>query len=202
MNSESLLFHPEDTLARATGRVQIRRFTSQGRACAWAFFPNGLQLLAVLKRLPIADIRVIVRHGTRHDALPGTAHALEHLVCKDVLREGPHPALRPLLALGLERNASTTLERTAYSAQTRFPGWKRLLRGLLALTFASETIDERRWLRERSAILQEIHQTRAESAISSGILAGRHPQVERFRSPGIGTTEHVMAMAADDLRAA
>ncbi len=196
-----LRFRPEDARAQRSGKPVVTIVESGPRRHAWIFLPSGLQVMAPLQKLPIIDISVTVRHGGLYDTIPGTAHAIEHLIYRDVLEVGPHPALRPLIGRGLRYNAFTQDEMTYYWGRTPYREWKDLLAGLLTLTFqATPLIEPVRWERERPAILEEIRGRDESKRISDALRAALYPHVARLRTSLLGDKSDVERLTTDDLR--
>ncbi len=200
-HSPPLRFNPEDARAQRTGKPVVRMVEGKIQSFAWIFLPSGLQVMAPLKRLPIVSAAVAIRQGAYHEEKPGTAHALEHLVCKDVLQPGVHPALQPLIGTGLRTNAFTRGELTCYWALTPFRSWRALLDGLLKLVFrAHPFIDHRRWKREQPAIIEESLRERSENErIALAVSAAAYPTFERMRHPIDGTVEDIERLTVEDL---
>lgn len=199
MEHEQLVFREEDARARETGKTVITRIQHGKDRYVWIFLPGGLQVMMPLERRPVVDVSIIIRQGTMSDEIPGIAHALEHLVCKDPLENGPHPALRSLVPIGLRSNARTVYNRTVYMARSPHHGWNRLLTGMIKMVFASEIIDEKRWFQERPAIL---HETRGRSDLArtrEAIEAAIHPNVPRLQSTMCGSEKEILSISADDL---
>ncbi|MBP7006239.1 insulinase family protein [Patescibacteria group bacterium] len=197
-----LAFRAEDAVAKSSGDVQITLISDTTDQFAWVFFPSGFQVLAALKRLPIIDMSLAIRRGARVDEIYGEAHAIEHLIVKDVLTDGPHPALRKLTPLGLETNAYTSDEVTSYWGRTLHRGWRTLLDGLVEMVFHATTIDEEHWKKERPAILQELHGRDENRRVFDAVRRARFPHVERFEATGIGREEDILALTPERLRAA
>ncbi len=162
---KELVFHPLDEKARRTGQVQHTTFSLKGVRNVWVFFPNGLQMIGSCRNDPTVYCGIGIRNGSRHDKIPGTAHALEHMIPDDVLREGWHPLLEPIAArYGMRGNASTGYEQARYYNICLRAGWKPLLEALLEIVFKPRMIDTKRWEKEQPAILQEIRQRDTEDA--------------------------------------
>lgn len=200
-HSPPLSFRPEDARARQTGKPVVRIIEGIRRSFAWIFLPSGLQVMAPLRRLPIVHAAVAVRQGAYHEEKPGTAHALEHLVCKDVHVPGTHPALASLIRHGLHTNAFTQGELTCYWGLIPFHNWRGLLNGLLTMVFqAQPLIDHSRWKKERPAILEESLRQRTENTrIAIAMRTAAYPAFERFRHPIDGTVEDIERLTVDDL---
>lgn len=198
--SAPLVFRTEDAEARRTGKVITRELTNGKDRYAWAFFPFGLQLMAPLKAQPIIDVSITIRNGAQDDTIPGIAHALEHMVCKDVFSEGVHPAYEPIIPYGLIYNASTSYERTNYFAFTQNGVWREALDALIKIVFHSETIDEARWEKERPAILQEIRSAGEDRRVWNALNALHHPQNPRKQTPILGHEADVKRITAADLK--
>lgn len=196
-----LRFNPEDAQAQRTGTPVVRLVEGKLQSFAWIFLPSGLQVMAPLKRLPVVNANIAIRQGAYHDEKPGTAHALEHLVCKDVLEPGVHPALRPLIRTGLRSNAFTRGEVTCYWAAAPFRSWRALLAGLLEMVFrAHPFIDHRRWKKERPAIIEESLRERNENGrVTLAMRAAAYPAFERMGHPIDGTVEDIERLTAADL---
>ncbi len=196
-----LAFNPEDARAQRTGTPVVRLVEGKRQSFAWIFLPSGLQVMAPLKRLPIVNVAVAIRQGAYHEEKPGTAHALEHLVCKDVLQPGVHPALQPLIRAGLRTNAYTRGELTCYWAMSPFRNWRALLDGLLRMVFrARPLIDRERWEKERPAIIEESRRERNENMrIVLAIRAAAYASFERMRHPIDGTVEDIERLTVEDL---
>ncbi|MBP7006240.1 insulinase family protein [Patescibacteria group bacterium] len=199
MQNGQLAFRQEDIQARRTGTTVVTHIRHGKDRYVWIFHPSGLQIVMPLERLSVVNVNIVIRQGTMSDKIPGIAHALEHLVCKDTLEEGPHPALRALVPIGLRNNAQTNYNTTSYYARSPYRGWKALLNGLVDMVFASTTIDEARWMKERPAIL---HETRGRSDLArtrEAIEAALHQNTPRLQSTMCGSEDEILSLSADDL---
>lgn len=197
-----LTFRAEEAQAKTTGEAQISLLSDGTDRFAWVFFPSGFQILATLKRLPIIDMSIAIRRGARLDETYGEAHAIEHLIVKDVLSDGPHPALHKLTPLGLETNAYTSDELTSYWGRTLHRGWRTLLDGLIEMVFHATTIDEARWQKERPAILQELYGRDEQRRVFDEVRKARFPHIDRFQVTNIGREEDILALTPERLQAA
>lgn len=194
-----LAFHPLSERARLSGSTQSLEFTRGKDRFIWMFFPNGLQCMAPIRKLPAVKVSIVVRRGHIHDHIPGASHALEHLLIKDVLVEGPHPLLKPFLKHGLEFNASTTWEHTTYWTRSTYRAWKGLLEALLHMVFLEPRIDDERWNKERPAIHQELRSRPEERRVHDALLKSLYPDQPRFSVPSIGLAADIDRLTATDL---
>lgn len=195
-----LTLRPEALEAAKTGKRVITEFERFGERFAWVFYPNGLQVLLLLRKLPFVRIRVGVRTGALDDLVPGTLHALEHMLVKDVLEIGPHPAIRHLQPYGLGVNASTGYDQMSLYAKTIYRYWRDLLKGLLTMAFSASTLDQERWEHERPAIEQEINSATEEVRVDSAIRIALHPHIPELHPIPYGTLESVAQLNASQLR--
>lgn len=195
-----LTLRPEAVEAAKTGKRVITEFERFGERFAWAFYPNGLQAMLLLRKLPFVRIRIGIRTGALDDLVPGTLHALEHMLTKDVLEIGPHPAVRHLLPYGLGVNASTGYELMSLYAKAAYKCWRDLLQGLLTMAFSASTLDQERWERERPAIEQEINSDTEEVRVGSAIRIALHPHIPALHPIPYGTLESVAQLDASQLR--
>ncbi len=202
--SPHIVFHPLALVARRTKRVQSTTFVYDKKKVLWAFFPNGFQVLAPCEELPYVDMRIAIRHGGFDDGIPGAAHALEHLVCKDNLVEGAHPLLQPIVRqyglAGMHGISNTSAERTEYPVKSMHAVWRKLLDRSLRIVFCSTTIDTARWKKELPAILSEIHGRSEHDRIIDARRAFLHgASLTRHQTPTIGTKESVRRITVENL---
>ena len=194
-----LTFHSLDEQAQRSGVTQFYEFTRGKDRFIWMFFPNGLQCLAPIRKLPAVKVAVVVRRGHIHDQIPSASHALEHLLIKDVLVEGPHPLLKPFLKYGLEFNAMTTWEHTTYWTRSTHRAWKGLLDALLRMVFLEPRIDDQHWNKERPAIHQELRSRPEERRVHDALLKALYPDRPRFGVPSVGLASDIDRLTATDL---
>ncbi len=195
-----LTLRPEALEAAETGKRVITKFERFGERYVWVFYPNGLQVMFELRKLPFVHINIGIRTGAFDDEIPGTAHALEHMLVKDPLIEGDHPVLQPLAPYGLEVNASTDYETVELYGKTAYRKWRELLKSLLTMMFQANTIDEKRWQKERPAIEQEIHSLKEEKLLDGALRELLHPHVPQLHPRSFGTLASVLSLSAERLR--
>lgn len=195
-------FHPLDIQAKTTGQIQTERFSCGKDQLVWMFFPSGFQILAPLKQLPTVDASLVIRHGHFHDVLEGTAHALEHLIIKDVRMEGPHPLFRPLVRHGLEWNAYTNWERTLYWGKTTHRSGALLIQALLRIVNSDDLLTADRLEKERPAILQECRGRTEERRINDALFRELYPHIPRFHTASLGSVDTISRLQIEDLRQA
>lgn len=186
-----LILRPEALEAAKTGKRVVTEFKRYGERFAWVFYPNGLQVMLLLRKLPYVRIRVSLRTGALDDTIFGELHALEHLLAKDVLEENVHPILRHLLPYGLETNASTSYEDISLYGRSIYRTWRDLLRGLLTMALHPCTLDQTRWDKERPAIEQEIRSMTENIRVDNAIRAALNPNIKRLHSRPFGTLNSV-----------
>ncbi len=198
-----LTFRPEDTEARATGKLVVRRWTIGRRELVWLFFPSGFQVLAWLKPLPIIDLNLAFRYGADHEGPRlGIAHALEHLVCDDAVSTDLGPAFKPLLRHGIKNNGWTDYQMVWYWLQTRRQATREAINGLLDMAFAPHDLNQKAWAREQAAILQEFRGHGEDRRINQAIRTAQYPHFERRHQGVIGTPESIQALTLDTLKEA
>lgn len=196
----ALKLRPEALKANETNKRVITEFEHFGERFAWVFYPNGLQAILLLRKLPFVRIRIGIRSGALDDLVPGTLHALEHMLAKDVFEIGPHPAVRHLLPHGLGVNASTSYDQMSLYGKTAYRCWRGLLKGLFSMAFSPHTLDQRRWEQERPAIEQEIRSATEEVRVQSAIRAALHPHIRQLHPRPYGTLDSVAHLTIEDLQ--
>ncbi len=195
-----LTLRPEAIEAAKTGKRVITEFKRFGERYAWVFYPNGLQVMFEVRKLPFVHLKIGIRTGAFDDRIAGTAHALEHMLVKDPLLKGDHPAIQGLAPYGLEVNASTSYDIVDLYGKTSYRKWRQLLSGILQMVFSAHTIDERRWLVERPAIEQEIRSVNEIGLLNGALCTLLHPHVPQLHHLPFGTHESILSIRADDLR--
>ncbi len=195
-----LILRPEALEAAKTGKRVVTEFKRYGERYAWVFYPNGLQVLFEVRKLPFVHFKIAIRTGAFDDGIAGEAHALEHMLVKDPLIEGDHPALQKLAPHGLEVNASTGYDVVDLYGKTAYRKWRELLNGFLQMMFSAHTIDERRWLAERPAIEQEIRSTDEAALLQNKLRVLLNPHVPQIHHRPFGTRESVLKLGANVLR--
>ena len=118
--------------------------------------PNGTKLLYHQGYQPnITHIVVMVKSGSRQDAIPGTAHLLEHLLFKRTKKHGTFQILNRLESIGGELNAFTNKEYICLYASVRTNYTQRAL-SLLAEIIFECNFNDKDLVLEQSVVLDEI----------------------------------------------
>ena len=122
---------------------------------------NGLTVASdAMDSVETASVGVWVGVGTR-DEMPevnGVSHLLEHMAFKGTRRRSAQAIAEEIEAVGGHLNAYTSREHTAYYAKVLKEDLPLAL-DLLADILQNSTLDSEELARERTVIVQEIHQS-------------------------------------------
>ena len=140
---------------RATGRERSSMTIQISRLA------NGLTVASdAMDSVETASVGVWVGVGTR-DEMPevnGVSHLLEHMAFKGTRRRSAQAIAEEIEAVGGHLNAYTSREHTAYYAKVLKEDLPLAL-DLLADILQNSTLDSEELARERTVIVQEIHQS-------------------------------------------
>jgi predicted Zn-dependent peptidase len=161
--------------------------------------PNGLEVIAQPMPARSVAVGVFVRSGAREDAIPGTAHFLEHMMFKGASGLKALELNRAFDAIGASANAFTSHEHTVYSAAALPETQSRLTQLLLGMM--RPDLEPSDVELERTVILEEIELYRDDPMSvamerSAAAYYGAHPLGRSV----IGSTESVSSVSQSDLR--
>lgn len=198
---ERSFFLPEDAEARESGKPVIVSLKKGTHPITWAFLPNGMQILLCDVPSEAVTVKCCIRAGSMRDTIPGTAHAVEHLLQKDVLMEGEHPALTDIVPNGLFGNAYTSQIKTTYERTGFVTDVNRIVRGVFTAVFESHHhLETTRWEREKPAIEQEIRQSLRDRELAMERSRALYPETPHIWHRPAGSIESVRKIDVSVLR--
>lgn len=164
--------------------------------------PNSIRILAIpLPHLHSASVGVFVRTGSRNEALKsnGVSHFLEHMAFKGTKTRDVQAINLDAEILGIQSNAYTSKEMTAYYMSGLGKHAGHML-GMLADIVCESTHPQAEMSREREVIMQEaIEYEEDPQSISQTLLDeacyGTHP----MGRPIIGTLANIERFDRDDI---
>jgi predicted Zn-dependent peptidase len=158
---------------------------------------NGLRVVTDhMSNVETASIGAWVDVGTRHEkaSVNGISHMLEHMAFKGTHRRSAYDIAVEIEAVGGHLNAYTSRENTAYYAKV-LKNDVPLAVDMIADILQNSTMDAEELERERTVIIQEIHQSydTPDDIVFDYFQETAYPNQAMGR-PVLGTTDLVRSM--------
>jgi len=163
---------------------------------------NGLRVVTdTMSTVETVSVGAWVAIGTRHESarINGISHFLEHMAFKGTHSRDARAIAEEIEAVGGHLNAYTTREYTAFYAKVLKEDTELAVE-ILADILQNSVVDEEEFERERTVILQEIHQSNdtPEDIIFDHYQASAFPD-QALGRPVLGTVDLIRDMRRQSL---
>lgn len=158
---------------------------------------NGLTILSVEVPSETVLVQCVVAAGAMHDeANPGVVHFLEHMLFEGPDRGEYHPALSPLVALGISANAETSRTFTSFSIHGFAQHYSAIAKALGQIVSTLD-INHSSLKLERKVILRELDEAENHSIDAEGTFV--YPCFPEAYRPICGTKTSVQEISWEHL---
>ncbi len=152
---------------------------------------NGMSIFTSHLQSSFVTAQIIFPSGACEDgAYPGTAHYLEHVLMKGPNRDGIHPAILPLLPLGVENNASTNFVKMDFKMFGFAGDFDKFPKALVEIScnpyFTEEQVD-----RERTVIIQEAMEHLHGDRFDAWLRSRAFPDNKPLHNSVLGSVESI-----------
>lgn len=161
---------------------------------------NGVNVFTAPLQSSMVTVEAVFPSGSCEDGeYPGTAHYLEHMLMKGPNDDGVHPAMIPLLPLGVEGGASTSLIKIDFSLSGLASDFELMMQALMRISF-QPSFTKKQVDHERGVIIQEALECLRDDAISTWLKSRAFPKNTFLHQPVVGNLESIKKIDIDILR--
>ncbi len=161
---------------------------------------NGVNVFTAPLQSSMVTVEVVFPSGSCEDGeYPGTAHYLEHMLMKGPNDDGVHPAMLPLLPLGVVGGASTSLIKIDFSLSGLASDFELMMQALSKISLLP-SFTKKQVERERGVIIQEAMEDARDDACAAWLYSKAFPQNVSLHQPIIGNLDSINKIDIDILR--